>query len=239
MIKICNLCKQFNNKDILINIDLEIKKDEVMVILGASGSGKSTLLRCINYLENHNSGKIFYKEKEITKKYLYLYRSKVGLVFQSFNLFNNMNVLDNIIFAALKLKLLNYEEAINIAEKLLNKFNLIDKKNSFPDELSGGQKQRVAIIRAILLNPEFIMFDEPTSALDPKSISDVYNLFLELKKEKIGIIVVTHELEFAKKIADKIVFLHKGRITESGTPKEIFKNPKSKELIDFLKVIEL
>ncbi len=234
MLKIENLNKSFGNKEVLKNINFNLEKGERVVILGESGSGKSTILRCINKLEEKTSGAIYFNNELITDKNILKVRSKINMVFQSYNLFNNLTILENIILAPVKLKMLSEIKAIKEAEKLLDKFNLSEKINDYPKQLSGGQKQRVAIIRALIMNPEYILFDEPTSALDPKMIDEVVEIFRELKKENIGMIVVTHELKFAREIADRVLFIHKGKIIEDGPKEEIFYKPKTRELKEFL-----
>lgn len=236
MLKINNLNKSFNNKKVLKNINLDINKLDVVAIIGPSGCGKSTLLRCINLLEKPDSGNIVFENKNIMDDNIDLsyIRKDIGMVFQSFNLFNNMNVLNNIIFAPLKLKIMNKESAIKEAKKLLKRFNLSDKINSYPSELSGGEKQRVAIIRTIMLKPKIILFDEPTSALDPKMVGEVEEVIKSIIDDGITAIIVSHEMNFIKNIATKVVYMRDGEIICTGTPKDIFDNPKDEELKKFI-----
>lgn len=236
MLKINNLNKSFNNKKVLKNINLDINKLDVVAIIGPSGCGKSTLLRCINLLEKPDSGSIVFENKNIMDDNIDLsyIRKDIGMVFQSFNLFNNMNVLNNIIFAPLKLKIMNKESAIKEAKKLLKRFNLSDKINSYPSELSGGEKQRVAIIRTIMLKPKIILFDEPTSALDPKMVGEVEEVIKSIIDDGITAIIVSHEMNFIKNIATKVVYMRDGEIICIGTPKDIFDNPKDEELKKFI-----
>lgn len=236
MLKINNLNKSFNNKKVLKNINLDINKLDVVAIIGPSGCGKSTLLRCINLLEKPDSGNIVFENKNIMDDNIDLsyIRKDIGMVFQSFNLFNNMNVLNNIIFAPLKLKIMNKESAIKEAKNLLKRFNLSDKINSYPSELSGGEKQRVAIIRTIMLKPKIILFDEPTSALDPKMVGEVEEVIKSIIDDGITAIIVSHEMNFIKNIATKVVYMRDGEIICTGTPKDIFDNPKDEELKKFI-----
>lgn len=236
MLKINNLNKSFNSKKVLKNINLDINKLDVVAIIGPSGCGKSTLLRCINLLEKPDSGTIVFENKNIMDDNIDLsyIRKDIGMVFQSFNLFNNMNVLNNIIFAPLKLKIMNKESAIKEAKKLLKRFNLSDKINSYPSELSGGEKQRVAIIRTIMLKPKIILFDEPTSALDPKMVGEVEEVIKSIIDDGITAIIVSHEMNFIKNIATKVVYMRDGEIICTGTPKDIFDNPQDEELKKFI-----
>lgn len=232
MYEIKKLVKKFDKVKVLKEIDLDIKEGEKIVIIGPSGSGKSTLLRCLGRLESPTSGKIYFDNKDITKIHN---THEIGMVFQSFNLFENLTVLENITLAPIKTKLLSKQEAIKKAREYLKQIKLEDKENNYPADLSGGQKQRVAIIRALMTNPKVILFDEPTSALDREMIEEVLNLMEDVAKEGITMIVVTHELNFASNFATKIIFMDEGKILESGSPKELFNNPKTERLKEFLK----
>ncbi|CEN87955.1 ABC transporter aminoacid-family ATP-binding protein [[Clostridium] sordellii] len=228
MIQIKNIKKNFGKNEVLKDINLNIKKGEIVAILGPSGSGKSTLLRCINLLENPNGGEIIYKGENILDKKCDInkVRQHIGMVFQNFNLFSNMTVLQNIIVAPTKVKKIKKEEAIKDALVLLERVGLLDKKDDYPSQLSGGQKQRIAIARALAMKPDIMLFDEPTSALDPEMVKEVLDVMKELAKEGMTMAVVTHEIGFAKEVADKVVFMDNGFIIEEGSPKEIFENTK-------------
>ena len=228
MIQIKNIKKNFGKNEVLKDINLNIKKGEIVAILGPSGSGKSTLLRCINLLESPNGGEIIYKDENILDKKCDInkVRQHIGMVFQNFNLFSNMTVLQNIIVAPTKVKKIKKEEAIKDALVLLERVGLLDKKDDYPSQLSGGQKQRIAIARALAMKPDIMLFDEPTSALDPEMVKEVLDVMKELAKEGMTMAVVTHEIGFAKEVADKVVFMDKGFIIEEGSPKEIFENTK-------------
>ncbi|MDU2591891.1 MAG: amino acid ABC transporter ATP-binding protein [Paeniclostridium sordellii] len=221
--------KSFGKNEVLKDINLNIKKGEIVAILGPSGSGKSTLLRCINLLEQPNGGEIIYNSENILNKKCDInkVRQNIGMVFQNFNLFPNMTVLENIIVAPTKLKKVSKEEAISDALNLLDRVGLLEKKNDYPSQLSGGQKQRIAIARALAMKPDMILFDEPTSALDPEMVKEVLDVMKELAKEGMTMAVVTHEIGFAKEVANKVVFMDEGYILEEGTPKEIFENTKN------------
>ncbi len=229
-----NLVMKFSNHAVLKNIDFDIEKGEKVFIIGPSGCGKSTLLRCLNYLIKPTRGDITFEGQDLKKTDINLIRTKLGLVFQSFNLFPHLTVLENIILAPTKLKLMKEEEAKQKALELLNSIKLKDKANFYPDELSGGQKQRVAIIRTLIMEPNLIMFDEPTSALDPKMIKEVTSLIQEVAETGITMLIVSHEMEFVKSLATRVIFMQDGKIIEEGSPNEIFKNPKTKELQEFL-----
>lgn len=228
MIQIKNIKKNFGKNEVLKDINLNIKKGEIVAILGPSGSGKSTLLRCINLLESPNGGEIIYKGENILDKKCDInkLRQHIGMVFQNFNLFSNMTVLQNIIVAPTKVKKIKKEEAIKDALVLLERVGLLDKKDDYPSQLSGGQKQRIAIARALAMKPDIMLFDEPTSALDPEMVKEVLDVMKELAKEGMTMAVVTHEIGFAKEVADKVVFMDNGFIIEEGSPKEIFENTK-------------
>lgn len=236
MIKVNNLHKSFGKLEVLKGIDVSIKKGEVVVVIGPSGSGKSTFLRCLNLLEEPTSGEIIFEGTDITSKEndINKHREKMGMVFQQFNLFNNMNVLDNITFALKKLKKQSEEEANDTAMNLLKRVGLQDKASSYPSQLSGGQKQRIAIVRALAMSPDVMLFDEPTSALDPEMVGEVLDVMKQLAKEGMTMVVVTHEMGFAKEVGDRILFMDEGRIMEEASPEEIFANPKNPRTKDFL-----
>ncbi len=236
-LKVKNLRKYFGSNKVLNGIDFELKEGERVVVLGPSGSGKSTFLRCINWMEEPTAGKIILDDVSITEKNVRMMRRRIGMVFQHFNLINNLTVMDNLLLAPVKLKLLKRDAAKKRAQELLKHIGLLDKADAFPASLSGGQKQRVAIIRAMMLSPEVLLFDEPTSALDPESIGDVLSLIRELAGRGMTFIIVTHEMNFAKEIATRIVFLDKGKIIEEGTPEEFFKHPKTPRVQEFLKKV--
>ena len=238
MIEAKNIYKKYGKNIVLNNVSFKVDKGEKIVIIGPSGSGKSTLLRSLNLLENIDEGKIFFENHEINKDTnINLYRQKVGMVFQHFNLFPNLTVKENITLAPIKLGLKSEEDANKVVEKLLKKIKLIKKIDEYPNALSGGEKQRVAIARALAMEPSVLLFDEPTSALDPEMVGDVLDLMKELAKDDITMVIVTHEMGFAKEIASRIVFMDNGKIIEEGLPKEIFENPKSKRLKEFLKKV--
>lgn len=236
MIKIKSIKKKFGKNEVLKCIDLDINKGEIVVILGPSGSGKSTLLRCINLLENPNTGEIIFNNENILDKKsdINKVRENIGMVFQNFNLFPNMTVLENITLAPIKVKNIKKEDAIEDALYLLDRVGLIDKQNEYPQNLSGGQKQRIAIARALAMKPEVMLFDEPTSALDPEMVKEVLDVMTELAKEGMTMVVVTHEIGFAKEIATKVVFMDEGNILELGCPSEIFNSPKNLRTKQFL-----
>jgi len=235
-VKIKNLKKNFGDLEVLKDINLEVKEREVICIIGASGSGKSTLLRCINALEDASSGTIEVDGNDITRAdgNINKYRQDIGMVFQQFNLFPHMTVLKNISFAPVALKLKTKEEAEETALKLLRRVDLAEKANVYPEQLSGGQQQRVAIARALAMNPDVMLFDEPTSALDPEMVGEVLNVMKQLAKDGMTMIVVTHEMGFAREVADRVIFIDEGFIVEQGPPSEIFGNPKNQRTINFL-----
>lgn len=235
MLEVKNLKKSFGNKKVLKGISFNVSKGDVIGIIGPSGCGKSTLLRCLNLLEIPTSGTIIFEGKKMNYYHnLPATRQKIGMVFQSFNLFNNMTVLENIVLAPTKLDLLTKEEATNKANELLKKIDLLDKKDSYPDELSGGEKQRIAIVRALLMEPDLMLFDEPTSALDPEMIGEVTDLMREIALGGMTMIVVSHEMNFIKNFTTKVIFMDDGKIIEENTPEELFNNPKDKRLKEFL-----
>jgi len=239
IIKIDNLKKSFGHIKVLNGISTEIKKGEVIVIIGPSGSGKSTFLRTLNLLEQPTDGKIFLEGIDITdpKNDINLHRRKMGMVFQQFNLFPHMTILNNMTIAPIKLLGMSKEDAENRALNLLKKVGLEDRCNSYPNQLSGGQKQRVAIVRALCMEPDIMLFDEPTSALDPEMVGEVLQVMKDLAKEGMTMAIVTHEMGFAREVADRVIFIDDGVINEEGTPEEIFSNPKSPRLKDFLSKI--
>lgn len=236
MIQIKNIKKKYGKLEVLKNISLDIKKGEIVAILGPSGSGKSTLLRCINLLEQPNDGEMIFKGNNILDKQCDInkVRQNIGMVFQNFNLFPNMTVLENIIMAPIKVKKITKEEAIKDAMELLNRVGLADKKDEYPNQLSGGQKQRIAIARALAMKPDVMLFDEPTSALDPEMVKEVLDVMKELANEGMTMAVVTHEIGFAREVANKVVFMDEGYILEEGEPKDIFYNPKHIRTKQFL-----
>ena len=239
MLKISNLHKSYGKNEILKGINLEVKKGEILVILGPSGCGKSTLLRCINGLEEINLGEIYFKNEKITNTNLRQIRQKIGMVFQSYDLFSHKNVLENIILAPTIVQKRNKIEVIKEAKELLEKVKLSEKINSYPRELSGGQKQRVAIVRALCMRPEIMLFDEVTAALDPEMVREVLDVMLNLADNGLTMLIVTHEMGFARAIADKIIFLDNGTIVESGSPDEFFTQPKTLRAKEFLKLLNL
>lgn len=236
-LKVKKLHKSFGKNKVLNGIDFELKEGERVVILGPSGSGKSTFLRCINWMEEPTSGEIYLDGVLITEKNIRKMRRNIGMVFQHFNLINNLTVMENLTLAPVKLKIMNRAAAEKRAKELLKHIGLPDKANAYPASLSGGQKQRVAIIRAMMLSPEVLLFDEPTSALDPESIEDVLSLIRELADRGMTIMIVTHEMSFAKEIATRIVFIDKGKIIEEGKPEAFFSHPKTPRVREFLKKV--
>lgn len=239
MIKVKNLVKSFGDLQVLKGIDLEVKKSEVVVLIGASGSGKSTLLRCLNFLEMADSGEVEINGQQINPRQTDLnkVRERVGMVFQHFNLFPHMSVLENLMEAPMYVKKKTREEARQISVELLKKVGLEDKFDCYPDELSGGQKQRVAIARALAMEPDIMLFDEPTSALDPELVGEVLQVMKDLAREGMTMVVVTHEMGFAREVGDHIVMLADGQIIEQGHPYEFFANPKHERTRRFLNQI--
>ena len=235
MIKITDLRKSYGNLDVLKGIDLTIAEREVVVIIGPSGSGKSTLLRCINYLEEPTGGSIVIDGIPLTgEANINEIRKEVGMVFQRFNLFPHMTVLENLVLAPMKVRGISRSEAEQTAQELLIKVGLDDKANAYPDQLSGGQKQRIAIARAMAMNPDVMLFDEPTSALDPEMVGEVLEIMKELAETGMTMVVVTHEMGFAREVATRVVFIDQGKIQEENTPEEFFQNPKNERLKEFL-----
>lgn len=238
MLELKKIKKEFGTKKVLKGIDLKINEGDVIGIIGPSGCGKSTLLRCINLLEKPTSGEILFRGENIFNSLdLGVIRRKIGMVFQQFNLFENMTVLDNIILAPTILKIMSKESAKKEAMSLLKKIGLQDKANNYPDELSGGQKQRVAIIRALIMKCEIMLFDEPTSALDPEMIGEVTSLMRELRDEGMTMIIVSHEINFIKDFCNRVCFLSDGVVEEEGSSNDIFNHPKSEKLKVFLSKI--
>lgn len=236
LIDVKNLEKSFGNFKALDNVTTEIKKGEVVVIIGPSGSGKSTFLRCLNLLEVPTGGQILFDGADITDKKtdINMHRQRMGMVFQHFNLFPHMTILKNMTVGPMKLQKKSKEDAEKLAMELLEKVGLKDRANSYPSMLSGGQKQRIAIVRALCMQPEVMLFDEPTSALDPEMVGEVLEVMKDLAKNDMTMAVVTHEMGFAKEVATRVIFMADGKIVEEGTPKEIFENPKSERLKSFL-----
>ena len=236
MIRVQNLKKSFGQVEVLKDVTLQVNKGEVVVLIGASGSGKSTLIRCINFLETKSGGEIFIEGKSIDPKKddLTKVRQKVGMVFQHFNLFPHKTVLENIMEAPLIAKKADKEETKQEALRLLQKVGLSDKANVYPSSLSGGQKQRVAIARSLAMKPEIMLFDEPTSALDPELVGEVLETMKQLAQEGMTMIIVTHEMGFAKEVADWVAFMNQGRIVEMARPQDIFNNPKEERTREFL-----
>ncbi|MNJ38037.1 Arginine transport ATP-binding protein ArtM [compost metagenome] len=236
MINVKDLTKSFGKLNILKGIDLNIAKGEVVVLIGPSGSGKSTFLRCLNLLETPTSGVITFEDQNITNKSynINLARQKMGMVFQHFNLFPHKTVLENITMAPTKVKKLDAQKANEIAMKLLRTVGLEDKQNAYPSQLSGGQKQRIAIARALAMEPHVMLFDEPTSALDPEMVGEVLDVMKKLAEGGMTMVIVTHEMGFAREVGDRILFMDGGVILEQGTPDEVFGNPKETRTRDFL-----
>ncbi|MCL2320487.1 MAG: amino acid ABC transporter ATP-binding protein [Oscillospiraceae bacterium] len=237
MIKAIDIKKNFGSLEVLKGISLEVNKGEVVVIIGPSGSGKSTFLRCLNHLEIPTSGTILFEDEDIKDKDINKYREKVGMVFQNFNLFSHKTVLKNLTMAPILVKKMDKHKAEDLSIELLKKVGLIDKKDVYPGNLSGGQKQRVAIARALAMEPDVILFDEPTSSLDPEMVGEVLSTMKTLAQDGMTMIIVTHEMNFAKEIGDKILFMDEGVIIESGTPDDIFVNSQNKRIQDFISKI--
>ena len=236
LIKVKDLKKSFGNIEVLKGITTDIKKGEVVVVIGPSGSGKSTFLRTLNLLEMPTGGNIYFEGTDITdpKVNINLHRRKMGMVFQQFNLFPHMNILKNMSIAPVKLLGMSKQDAEKNALKLLDKVGLKDRADAYPSQLSGGQKQRVAIVRALAMNPDVMLFDEPTSALDPEMVGEVLSVMKDLAQSGMTMVIVTHEMGFAREVADRVLFIDEGIICEEGSPEELFSNPKSARLKDFL-----
>lgn len=236
IIKVENLYKSFGDLQVLNDINETIYKGEVVSIIGPSGSGKSTFLRCLNLLEIPSSGRVFFNGVNLTDKKVNIvkHRQKIGMVFQLFNVFPHLTVLDNITLAPILEKKLPKEEAIKTAMNLLERVGLADKKDEYPTKLSGGQKQRLAIVRALAMEPQVMLFDEPTSALDPEMVKEVLEVIKSLTNSGMTIVIVTHEMAFAKEVSNRVLFMADGMLQESGTPEEVFNNPKNARTIEFL-----
>ncbi len=234
MIEIKNLKKNFGSNEVLKGIDQEVEQHEVLCIIGPSGSGKSTMLRCINHLEEPTSGEIYIDGELVTKSNLDNIRTKMGMVFQQFNLFPHKTVLENLTIAPMSVKGVSKEEAEEKALKLLDRVGMLEKADAYPKSLSGGQQQRVAIARALCMDPEIMLFDEPTSALDPEMVGEVLDVMKSLAKEGMAMIVVTHEMGFAREVANKVIFMDGGYIVEQGSPEDVLGNPQEERTQDFL-----
>lgn len=236
MVHVQNLKKNFGKLEVLRDLSIDIMEGEVVVLIGPSGSGKSTFLRCLNQLETVTSGTVLVDGQDVTDKHTDInkVRENIGMVFQHFNLFNNKNVLENITLAPIELKLMTKDEARKKGMELLKRVGLDSKADAYPSQLSGGQKQRVAIARALAMNPDIMLFDEPTSALDPEMVGEVLAVMKELVADGMTMVVVTHEIGFAREVADRVVFMDGGYIVEQGTPEEVINHPKEPRTIDFL-----
>ncbi len=236
ILEVKNLHKTYEKQEVLKGISTTIQKGDVVAIIGPSGCGKSTFLRSLNLLEVPTDGQILFEGTDLTDKKVDInhVREKIGMVFQQFNLFPHMTIRKNIMFAPVKLKLMTEEEAARRADELLMRIGLADKADAYPSQLSGGQKQRIAIVRSLAMNPDIILFDEPTSALDPEMVGEVLQLMKELAQEGMTMMVVTHEMGFAREVANRVMFINEGVIAEEGTPQEVFGAPKSQRLQEFL-----
>ena len=242
ILQVVDLCKSFHKLDVLKHISVDFEKNEVVSIIGPSGGGKSTFIRCLNLLEQPTAGTILFEGQDITAKGFDVnkHRQKVGMVFQQFNLFNNLTVLENITISLTKVKKQSEEESKEKALKLLKRVGLEDKANAYPSQLSGGQKQRIAIVRALAMEPDVLLFDEPTSALDPEMVGEVLQVISDLARDGITMVVVTHEMGFARKVGTRVLFMDGGQIAEQGTPEEIFEHPQNARTKEFLsKVINV
>ena len=238
-ISVKGLRKCFGELEVLKSMDVEVHEGEVVCLIGPSGSGKSTFLRCLNKLEEANGGEIIVDGQKITDKKINInkVRENIGMVFQHFNLFSNLNIIDNITLAPVELKIMSKEDARKRAVELLKRVGLEDKADAYPSQLSGGQKQRCAIARSLAMSPDIMLFDEPTSALDPEMVGEVLDVMKGLAKDGMTMVIVTHEMGFAREVADKVVFMANGKILEEGTPEEIFSNPKTPEARQFLRIV--
>ncbi len=236
MIKVENLHKYFGELEVLKGVDEHIKKGEIVSVIGPSGSGKSTFLRCLNLLEEPTSGAIIFEGTDIVKEKTNIdkHRQKMGMIFQHFNVFPHMTVLENITLAPIMLKGKSKEDAVKMGEELLERVGLLSKKDEFPRKLSGGQKQRLAIVRALAMEPEVMLFDEPTSALDPEMVGEVLQVIKDLVEDGLTAVIVTHEMGFAKEVSDRVLFMDGGIIAESGTPEQIFEKPQNPRTKEFL-----
>ncbi|WP_039656914.1 amino acid ABC transporter ATP-binding protein [Clostridium tyrobutyricum] len=237
MIEALDLTKRFNDLTVFQNLNVKVKKGEVLVVIGPSGSGKSTFLRCLNHLEDINGGEIIIEGEKLNpkdKKFLRKIATKMGMVFQNFNLFPHMTAIQNVMEAPVVVKKENKKQVCQRAKMLLDKVGLSDKMDYYPSKLSGGQKQRVAIARALAMNPDIMLFDEPTSALDPELVGEVLNVMKKLAEDGMTMVVVTHEMGFAKEVADRVIFMDEGKIVEQGTPEDVFDNPKQDRTKSFL-----
>lgn len=241
LLKVQDIHKEFDNKEILKGVSLDLHKGEVLVVLGPSGCGKSTLLRCLNGLENLQGGDILFKNNSVTNKNTNWQeiREKIGMVFQNYELFPHMTVIENILLGPLKVQKRDKAEALAQAEQLLDRVGLLDRKDSYPRQLSGGQKQRIAIVRALCMNPEIMLFDEVTASLDPEMVREVLDVILGLAKQGMTMVIVTHEMGFAESVADRIIFMDDGKICEaSNNPKDFFSNPKMERAKQFLNIFQ-
>lgn len=239
MLKLIHIKKSFGDITPLKDVNAIINKGDVITIIGPSGTGKSTLIRCINRLDDATSGEIIFHEKNIYDENYNIIdvRKKIGMIFQSYTLFNNLNVIENLTVAPINIYKINKDEAYEKARELLKRFSLIDKENNYPHELSGGQKQRVAILRAIMVEPEILLFDEPTSALDPTMVDEVISIINDLNKKGLTMLIVTHDLNFARKVSTRVFYMDEGIVYEEGTPEEIFDNPKKEKTKNFINKI--
>lgn len=236
LIQVTALSKKFGSAEVLKDVNVNIYKGDVVCVIGASGSGKSTFLRCLNLLEDPSGGTILFEGVDITDKKTDInkHRQKMGMVFQQFNLFPHMTIMENLILAPMKLQGKKKEEILSEAQALLDRVGLLDRANDYPNQLSGGQKQRIAIVRALCMKPDVMLFDEPTSALDPEMVGEVLSVMRDLAEDKMTMVVVTHEMGFAREVATRVMFMDNGNFAEENEPKEFFENPKSERLQTFL-----